>query len=231
MVITPEGEALKRYCQNAMALEGETLAQFGNAPERRSLPIGFTGPSSLLRFRLLPALIPILRDYSFLIPQIQFVDQPVWVDLLKSGKAQLAILPQTALVPELETKLLKPEQFVLLGPRKWANRSIQDIVKVERNIQFGCEDRFVLRYLEHFEIANSIRPEKYLVNNNEAMADLVQNGLGYALVSKEMAKRFLERCDVCLLNQGRSIEQPIALAWYSRPQASDYWKVMVRSIK
>lgn len=231
MKITNDGEALKRYCENVMALEGETLAQIGNSNVQTAVTIGFTGPSSLLRFRLLPGIVPILTQYPFITPRLQFTETRDWIDRLRSGSAHLALLPTQYLIPDLASKRLKPEQFVLLGPKSWSHRSIRDIIQNEKRIQFGCEDLFLEQYLNKYDLKERFNSDPMIANNNEAIAELVQNELGYALISKEMAQKFLERCRVCLLNQGRTIEQEIALAWYPRPQHSDYWKAIIKAIK
>ena len=44
-----------------------------------------------------------------------------------------------------------------------------------------------------------------------------------------MEQKFIERCEITLLNQGKSIEQAIALAWYPRPRPSDYWQAIIKA--
>jgi bifunctional ADP-heptose synthase (sugar kinase/adenylyltransferase) len=53
MMLTHEGQALLRYCQASKELEGEALAQITGAGSQATVRICVTGPSSIMRSRML----------------------------------------------------------------------------------------------------------------------------------------------------------------------------------
>ncbi len=86
-------------------------------------------------------------------------------------------------------------------------------------------------YLRKYRLLDQARTERHFLNNNEGLAELVQAGLGYGVFTLEFAERFLHRCDVTLLNDGKVYEHPMALAWYPRPSSPRYWTALVESIR
>src|SRR5579863_9181565 len=63
MLLTSEGEALLRYCQAVRAIEGEALAKIKGAGTETEIQLCITGPTSIMRSRIIPQCIPILKKF------------------------------------------------------------------------------------------------------------------------------------------------------------------------
>src|SRR4051794_40835794 len=53
MMLTPEGEALLRYCFAAQALEGEALAKITGAAQQTEIRLVLSGPTSIMHSRII----------------------------------------------------------------------------------------------------------------------------------------------------------------------------------
>jgi LysR family transcriptional regulator (chromosome initiation inhibitor) len=231
MLLTSEGEALLRYCLASRDLEGPVLARLQGGGDRALAQVTITGPTSILRARVIPAQIPVLRQFSQLHVRYHITDAGTEMEDLRNGTAQIAIVPPAQVLRELDSKLLRPEKYVLVGPRKWKSRAIAEIVREERMIDFSPQDETSLLYLRKFRLDGLARPDRHFLNNNESLAVLIEAGLGYGVLTLEFAERFLQRCDVTLLNGGKVLEQPMAMAWYPRPSSAPYWKALLAAVK
>lgn len=231
MLLTHEGQALLRYCQGARELEGEALAQITGAAVGKPVRVTITGPTSILRARVIPACIPVLQRLRELHAHFRLTDIDSWIDELRTGEAQLAAVPAEQVARELESKRLKPERFLLLGPKAWRRRDLVDIVRNERIIDFDPTDRMSFNYLKKFGLHEHARADRHFVNSNESLGRMIEAGLGYGVFTIEFADRFLKKCDLVALNEGRSLDIPMALAWYHRPARPKYWTELLTAIR
>src|SRR6185295_10035385 len=69
MVLTPEGEALLRYCHAVGELEGEALAKITDAGIENDIRICITGPSSIMRARIITQCFAIMKKFPHLLIQ------------------------------------------------------------------------------------------------------------------------------------------------------------------
>lgn len=230
MLLTDEGEALWRYCLAARDLAGPVLAKLGGAGKEASIKLSITGTCSIMRTRIVPQLIPVMKKYPQLLLEFRILDQETWIDQLRSGQAQIAVVRPELVPNELDSKLLQPERYVLLGPKVWQDRPILDVVKNERIIDFDPSDQMSFAYLKKYRLLQHARPERHFVNSNESLAMLIEAELGYGVFTQEFAERFLQRCQVAILNGGKVFEQRRALAWYPRPNSAPYWSSLIESI-
>ena len=231
MLLTTEGQALLCYCLASRDLEGPVLAQIQHGGQKSTVQVAVTGPTSIMRSRVVPQTMGVLKKFPELLLHYHISDEEHWVDDLRTGVAQIAILPPELVVKELDSKMLKAEKYVLVGPKSWKARTIIDIVKNERIIDFSPDDQASFRYLKKFKLIEHVRPERHFLNNNECLAQLIEAGLGYGVLTQEFAERFLQHCGIILLNEGKVLEQPMAMAWFPKPVVPDYWKALVSSVQ
>jgi DNA-binding transcriptional LysR family regulator len=59
---------------------------------------------------------------------------------------------------------------------------------------------------------------------------LLELGLGFGVLPKEIAEPLIAENKLACLNQGRSYKIPFALAWYPRREMPDYFREIVRMI-
>jgi LysR family transcriptional regulator (chromosome initiation inhibitor) len=230
MLLTEEGEVLFRYCLSARELEAPALAKILGAGKRKEIRVGITGPTSILRTRVIPPCMGLLKDFPDLLFHFKISDTERGVEDLRDGSAQFAILRPENTPKDLDTKLLRPERYVLVGPEAWKKRPIREVVGTERIIDFDPEDRTSFDYLRACRLLERVNSERHFVNNNEALAAMIEAGHGYGVFTLEFAEQFLKRCKIAILN-ATVFERPQALAWYPRSVSSEYWTRTVRAIR
>lgn len=140
---------------------------------------------------------------------------------------QFAILPKEQIAKEMKTKILIPENYVLVASKKWKDRDLIDILKNEYIIDFSPVDNMTFAYLKYFSLFEQAQHERHFVNNPEAIAKLIDAGKGYSVLEQVFVAPFLEKGDLILLNQGKSYANLIALAWYDRPHMPNYLQNLI----
>ena len=230
MALTPEGKALLRYCQNVQTLEGEALAQIQGSATQSAIEFCLMGPSSVMDSRIMPALFPLTKRFSNLLFEFVIEDQEIRLQALKTGRAQLAVIREQDLVDEIESKELQPEQYVLVAPAAWHKRQLNDIIKTERIIDFNPQDDMTFNYLKHFNLFEHAHHERYFVNQTTAMAQMVAAGCGYSVLTKEFAQHYVQQKQLIILNQGKTYQNKLLLAWYQRLEMPAYFQAILDSI-
>ncbi|MGZ3775040.1 MAG: LysR family transcriptional regulator [Pseudobdellovibrionaceae bacterium] len=231
MQLTQEGEALLRYCQGAEDLEGQALSLINGAGKNRTIEVNMTGPTSVMTSRIVPQCANLYNDWPQLNLNFIITDTEDRLQLLKSGSATLAILPPDNVPNELDSKMLKPDRYVLVASKKWKGRRLNDILTSERLIDFYETDQTSLNYLKKFKISSLLERPRLFVNNNEAIIKLFCQGVGFGTLTQEIAKPHLDNGDLITLNNGATMDDPLALAWYPRPEMPKYFKAIIDSVK
>ena len=173
MRLTTEGEALVRWCQRVGDLEGELISFMGREAPAGAVRVTLTGPSSLMRRRVIPAVAGVLARHRGVVATYLLDDQGGGLTHLKQGTAQLAALPRTEVVNEVDAKLLAPVRLRLLGPAAWAGRDLAEIVRAERIIDFNAQDTATLDFLREHGLPTEGLRQRHFVNSPDALAELV----------------------------------------------------------
>lgn len=231
MRLTEEGRALHRYCQRVGDLEGEVLAFLGSSGTARPVRITVVGPSSIMRSRIIPGATSILGEFDHVSFTFDLDDDEPGLDYLKSGAAQLAVLGRDEVVDELDSKLLRPETYVLVAAPGWDQRPLKEVVKTERIVDFNPADDATFRYLRRHRLDKLARRERHLANNTDALAALVADGHGYSVLSRDFAAPLIEQGRLVELNRGKTLELEFALAWYPRHEMPEYFARLLASIR
>ena len=90
MRLTPEGEALNRYCQRIADLEGELASFTGNRTGRGTIRLRITGPSSMMRSRIIPSATAVLEEHPSLVFTFQLSDDESGLVLLRLSRVHAA---------------------------------------------------------------------------------------------------------------------------------------------
>jgi LysR family transcriptional regulator (chromosome initiation inhibitor) len=230
MRLTREGEALFRYCQGALELEGASLAQIVGAGQSASVEVSIIGPTSLMSARIVEQCRPLMDQLPRVLFHFQISDHDERLDELVNGNTYFALVSPERVTKEMDSKILRPEKYVMVAAKKWKNRKLEEIIENERIIDFNPADQTSFSYLRKFGLLKEHRIERHFVNNNETLLQLFRSGAGYGVLSEEVAARVLDRGDLILLNGGRVLTSPVALAWYPRPQMPAYFRAVVDAI-
>lgn len=231
MTLTPEGEALLRYCLAAKSLEGEALAHIQKTGVETEVTLSISASTSIMHSRIVPQCTPVLSDFPNLIMHFDVSDIENRQEKLRAGKADFIVIYQDDLKPEMAYKELSPEEYVLVCSMRWKGCRLKEMIQEKRIIDFDPSDRVTYEYLKHFNLSPNMGLARYFANRTEHLAQLVSAGLGYTTLTKEFAQPYVKTHDLYMLNQGKSMERSIVLAWYDRPEVPTYFKAVVDAIQ
>lgn len=230
MVLTPEGEALLRYCQTIQEMEGDALAKIKGAGIETDIRICITGPTSIIRSRVIPQCLPVLKIYPKLLMRFDVNDIENRLNALRSGDAQFAIVQSEDVMPEVEAKVLKPERYILVCSKAWKKRKLRDIIQSERIVDFDPTDQLTFKYLKHFNLLKLAKHDRHFVNRTDSLALMIAKGFGYGILTIEFAKPYLEQGQLISLNNGKIYENLMNLVWYRRPEPPKYFSALIQAI-
>lgn len=230
MGLTEEGQALYRYCQGAQDLEGQTLAQIQNAGVDSQIQVQISGPTSIMRSRIIPACLPVMKKWKNLLLSFQISDDPRLTAELRSGTSQLVIVSPEEVAREMDSKLLKPESYLLVATSRWKARSLSEVIGNERIIDFNPSDQMSFQYLRQFGLLDRAKKDRYFANSTEAICEMFCAGLGYGVLTLEFAEPWLRQGKLIALNGKKYLENRLALAWYPRPQRAPYFDTLIKTV-
>jgi DNA-binding transcriptional LysR family regulator len=230
MALTPEGEALLHYCHATQELEGEALAKIKKAGIDTTVRICISGPTSIMSSRVIPQCLAVMKEFPNLLMTFDINDIEERAKFLRSGDAQFVVLRQEDLTQEMQSKILKPERYVLVGSYAWKKRVLADILKTERIIDYDAADQMTFNYLKHFALFESANLDRHFVNRTNSLATLLVNGCGYGVLTSEFSKPYIENQQLILLNSAKIYENSMALAWFARHEPPKYFSAVIDAI-
>lgn len=231
MKLTQEGEALLRYCKGAEDLEGQALSQIIKAGKEKSIYVSIVGPTSVMTARIVDLCLNLYSKWPQLYLNFIISDVEDRLSLIRSGKSDLAIVPPEQVPNEMDSKVLKPDKYILVGSPKWKGRKLTDILENEKLIDFDESDPTSMNYLKKFSLQLKLGRPRLFVNSNEAIIKFFSEGIGFGTLTQEIAKPHLDSGDLVALNGGAVMEDPLALTWYPRPEMPNYFRAIVDVIK
>lgn len=230
MKLTAEGEALWRYCQGALDLEGRAVSQIHKAGQEQPAYVTVVGPTSVLTARLIEQCAPLYALWPHLYLNFHISDALDRLQWVRSGQAALAVVPPEQVPQEMDSKRLKPDRYVLVATPQWRGRRLSDILEQERAIDFEESDPTTIHYLKKFGLLSHLKRPRLYVNNNEAIAKLFCRGVGYGTLTQEIAKPYLNSGRLITLNSGALMEERLALVWYPRSGMPKYFRAIIEAI-
>jgi len=85
-------------------------------------------------------------------------------------------------------------------------------------------------FLRTFDLLRHFTRTRFCVNENVTLIRLLELGLGFGVLPKEIADPMVKEGKLVRLNQGRTYKIPFALAWYPRSEMPDYFRAVVKMI-
>jgi len=231
MRLTEEGRLLLRYCTEVSSLEGQFLSGLKGGGHTREVELCIVGPMSLLAGRVAPRCGDIARRWPNL--NLRFViDSNVnRLNQLKRGTCDLAFVFPHEVGLELDSKRIRPVEYLLVATSQWKNRSLKEILATEKLLAYHHGDTTGIDYLRTFDLLEHFKRSRFCVSENITLIRLLELGLGFGVLPKEIAEPLVEENRLASLNQGRSHKIPFALAWYPRREMPDYFREIVQMIK
>ena len=229
MALTEDGKSLLQYCQASEELEGIFLSRVAGS-ERGDLSVTIAGPTSALTTRVAEGCKDLYGKYPYLRLHLRSYDQTDLVDLIRRGEADLAIVPKEQAPNEMDSKVIKPDRFLLVASPKWKGRRLQEILEKERIIDFYESDNTTKNYLKQFGLSGQLK-NRLFINENQALIRFFSLGIGFGTLAETVAQPFLENGQLIALNKGQTMDDPLCLIWYPRTQKPDYFRDIISSIK
>ena len=226
MRLTSEGEALLQFVKGSLEIEGMALSKIHRAAKDSITEVSISGPSSILRSRVIPNLLPLKNQFPLLRYRFDLSDVDSNVDKLKTGFCDFAVLEHHQVTREMDSKILKAERYCLYGPASWKRRLLPDILKNEAIIDFNPEDRMTYHFLDKYRLKLATQKERHFANNTDALVSMIIGGLGYSVLTEEYAKPLLKSGELIKLGGDYFYDFKIALAWYPRTEKPEYFQAI-----
>ena len=232
MALTSEGEALYRHCQDVKGMEGQLLSTLRGAGAESEINFVITGPSSLIGGRFVPQCRQVLEKWPKLNVSFLIESNANRLAQLKRGTADLAVVLKHEVTNELDSKQLKPFEFVLVASAQWRDRRLKDILENERLFSYRETDQTGLDYLRQNGLLDQLKWRRLFVNDNQALLSLLTEGMGFAALPRELADPLLESGALTMIHKsGKPLKTEIALVWYPRREMPDYLREIIKSLK
>ncbi len=231
MRLTKEGEVLFRYGTAAKELSNQAQEALRSGGKSETIRISIAGPTSIMRSRVSAASMRVMKKFPQLLTSLLLTDSDDLGGWINNGRAQLVILPTERVTNEMDSKVLEPEQWVLIGSPQWENRKLNEIVAKERIIDFDESDEMTFLYLKTFKLIQKIRRERLYVNNTESLVEFIHKGFAYSALTLEFAEKYLRKNHLILLNEPQVYRHSLSLAWHPRPEMPLYFQTFIDELK
>lgn len=230
MKLTTEGEALLQFVKSSLDIEGMALSKIQRAAKDSIIEVGISGPSSILRSRVIPNLIILKNKFPLMRFRFDLSDTESNADKLKTGFCDFAILEHHHVTREMDSKIIKAERYCLYGPASWKRRLLPEIFKTESIIDFNQSDNMTFNFLDKYKFKNLVKKDRHYANNTDALTSMVVSGLGYSVLAEEYANAYIKHGELIKLGGDYFYDYKIALAWYPRHEKPEYFQAIIKSL-
>ena len=231
MRLTEEGRLLSRYCTEVSNLGGQFFSGIRGGGQTREVEFCIVGPMSLLAGRVVPRYSEIAQKWPNVNLRLVVDSNANRLNQLKQGACDLAFILPHEVGMELDSKRIKPVEYLLVMTPKWKNRPLKEILGTEKLLAYHSGDNTGLDYLRTFDLLGHFKRSRFCVSENITLIRVLELGLGFGVLPKEIAEPLIEEGKLAALNQGRSYKIPFALAWYPRREMPDYFREIIQAIK
>lgn len=229
MKLTAEGEALLQFVKGSLEIEGMALSKIQRAAKDSITEVGISGPSSILRSRVIPNLVSLKNRFPLLRFRFDLSDGETNVEKLKTGFCDFAVLEHHHVTREMDSKILKAERYCLYGPASWKRRLLPDILTHEPIVDFSQTDNMTYNLLDKYRLKSRSLKERHFANNTDALISMISLGLGYSALTDECAREHVKSGKLVRLDD-IFFDHKLALAWYPRPEKPDYFLSIIKSL-
>ncbi len=225
---TAEGEMLLRHASKVVEMEGELFANIKG--EQAKIRLAINAPSSMMRTRVIPILAPLKKKYPQLSFSLKVDDSDGGLQSLKKGECDLAILPRKQVVDELDSKLLRPEEYTLVTGKQLKGTA-KEIVTNEQIVDFNPEDTHTFNFLKQHRLFALAGKERHYINNIDGLASYISSGGGYSVLSRGFISSMGWNKVLRELLPDKVMKVDAALCWYPRQEMPSYFKDLISSVK
>jgi DNA-binding transcriptional LysR family regulator len=175
-------------------------------------------------------MIDIMKKHPRLNLQLLIDDTDARISRLKKGEIDIAIVPPEFVENEFESRRLPADEYVLLCCSAWKGRSLEDILSTERLYSFLPSDYTSMNYLRTFNLEKHLKRSRLHANENRTLAAMLCGGVGFGILEKTIASEYIQQGKLILLNNGKSMKDPIAACWSPRRIMADYFNDVISAL-
>lgn len=230
MRLTPEGQSFLRYCLDARGLEERLSNELKKSGGDHETTLTIVGPANLIGGRVAFQCRHVFDKWPKLNFHFSIDSYANRLNRLKQGTVDLAILQAHEVGAELDSKLLKPLEYILVCTTKWKARALEDILKNERLYAWNANDSAGFDYLKTFGLLGMVKRPRLYANEDQVLQNQLSLGAGFGILPRELADPLIEAGKLMVLNGNKAVKVKMALAWYPRSEMPDYFKEIIRSI-
>jgi LysR family transcriptional regulator (chromosome initiation inhibitor) len=230
MRLTPEGQSFLRYCLDARGLEERLVNELKKSGSENETNVTLVGPASLIGGRIAQQCRHVFDMWPKLNFRFSIDSYANRLNRLKQGTVDLAILQTHEVSAELDSKVLKPLEYILVCTSEWKKRELEDILQNERLYAWNLEDSAGLDYLRTFNLLQHLKRPRLYANEDQVLQNQIALGVGFGILPRELAEPMVKAGKLIVLNANKSVKVKMALAWYPRAEMPDYFKEIVKSI-
>src|SRR5262252_4462326 len=174
MRLTEEGRRLMRYCMEVSNLEGQFFSGIKEGGQTREVELCIVGPMSLLAGRVAPRYREIAQKWPNLNLTFVIDSNANRLNQLKRGTCDLAFVFPHEVGFELDSKLVKPVEYVLVATSQWRKRSLKEILEGEKLFAYHPGDTTGIDYLRSFNLLESFKRSRFCVSENITLIRLLE---------------------------------------------------------
>lgn len=204
--ITEAGHRVLRFCESALALEGELVEELRSNSTDLAGPVRIAGFSSVMRSVVIPSLGSFLRKHPKLTPDFQSYEVIELPEVLRTGRADFVILDYELNRSGVEQIVLGLEEYVVIEPR-----GIKNIPEVflDHGPHDNATDSF---FAEQARAPKVIR--RSFMGDVYGIIEGVQIGLGRAVMSKHLIE---DTKGITIVGGYKRFTRKVTLHHFTRP--------------
>ncbi|MBS1972134.1 MAG: LysR family transcriptional regulator [Bdellovibrionales bacterium] len=218
--LTEAGHKVLRFASLNQKVEEELLFELKGHAQELAGTFRFAGFSSVLRSVIIPALVPFLRKHPGVHIDFQSYEMFELPDVLKSAKADLAVMDYSLQKKNILEETLGHEEYVVI-------ESAKQETPVDLYLDHGPEDNAT----ESFFREQGKAPEFYrrsFMGDVYGIIDGVEAGLGRAVMSKHL---IVNNSKVKLIKGYGAYKRPVVLHYFEQPYYSRLHKSILKELQ
>ncbi len=231
MRLNASGKVLLGYARRLEKLSQAGHNEITGLGVRGKVAVTISAATTLMEARILPAITPVLDANPQLYVSLDADDDgPALEKKLNNFSSDIIISEEINLSGSAVYKSIQPDQYVLVCSSAWKGRKLKDILMQERIIDYHASDHLTYDYLRAYKLLRYAQRDRMFANRTELIAQMIEAGIGYSVLSESFVKRYADHGSLHILNKGASFAQQLVCAWSSQEIMPGYLQALIDAI-
>lgn len=230
MQLNAPGKILLSYAHKLERLSLTGHSEITGLGAQTKVAVTISAATTLMESRVLPAIAPILQQYPLLYIKLDADDAPKLENKLLNFKSDIIICEEINLSDQMPHKKLTADDMILVCSSAWKKRKLIDIISQERIIDYNEDDHLSFDYLRAHKLLKHAQHDRIFANRTELIAQMIEQGLGYSVLSKSFVKHYSSKGQLHILNNGLSYAQQLVCAWMPHDTPPNYLQALLDAL-